>query len=79
MKDEVEGVVIDDRVHLLYGITGHAVISTACGAQMQGGGGGEWNNNVNHWRRIGIKKYRPFTTVTLDPSKVTCRRKGCKQ
>lgn len=70
---------IDDRVHLLGAIVGHAVIGTACGARMQQSATGGWHSDVNYWGTTGIRKERPFTTITLDPSKVTCRRKGCKQ
>lgn len=72
----------DDRVHLI-GRLHLCSLSTACGAVMQpqsaGGGHDSWSNKVNYWGKTGIRVERPFTTITLDPSKVTCRRKGCKQ
>lgn len=67
----------DDKVHLL-GSLHPMSLSTACGARMQPSDEG-WSNEVNYWGKTGIRVERPFTTVTLDPSKVTCRRKGCKQ
>jgi hypothetical protein len=78
VKPQMDEQLIDNRVHLLYGITGHGVISTGCGAAMQHGSD-RWDNKVNYWGRVGIRKHRPFTTITIDPSKVTCKRKGCKQ
>jgi len=69
--------LFDNRVHLLAGVFGHAVIGTACGARMQSGEDG-WDNEVNYWGGVGVRQERPFTTVTLDPSKVTCKRKGCR-
>lgn len=69
--------LIDNRIHLIGSI--HMIaLSTACGAVMQPGGG-QWDNEINYWGKIGVRKSRPFTTITLDHSKVTCRRKGCKQ
>lgn len=72
--------LIDDRVHLIGSL--HMIgLSTACGAMMQPGackGRQYWDNEVNYWGKRGIRRERPFTTITLDPSKVTCRRKGCK-
>ena len=71
----------DDRVHLIGHLHGCS-LSTACGAMMQPyskGGRDGWTNEVNYWGKIGIRIERSFTTITLDPSKVTCRRKGCKQ
>lgn len=61
------------QIHFIYGITGHAVISALCGAAIQRGDG-EWDNNVNYWGRVGIKRHRPITHLTLDPAAVTCNR-----
>lgn len=68
--------LIDDRVHLLDHI-GICCLVAGCGATMQPGSD-TWDNEVNYWGKTGIRTERPFTTVTLDRSKVTCRRKGCK-
>jgi hypothetical protein len=68
---------ITKQAHFIYGITGHGVISTLCGAALQHGStrnGDEWSNHVNYWGKVGIKKHRPFTHLTLDPAAVTCRR-----
>ena len=69
--------LIDEQVHLI-GNIGTCALTTACGAVMQPGDG-QWDNEVNYWGKTGIRKERPFTTVTLDRSKVTCQRKGCKE
>jgi hypothetical protein len=79
-KRKVEIDRFDNRVHLL-GSLHPCSLSTACGAMMQPGAAGAatWSNEVNYWGKTRIRIERPWTTITLDPSKVTCRRKGCKQ
>ena len=77
LRPKIAPELIDDRVHLM-GSMHQLSLSTACGAEMQPGEH-EWDNHVNYWGKIGVRVRRPFTTVTFDPSKVTCRRKGCKQ
>lgn len=73
MTTELTIPIITKQVHFLDGIVGHGVIGTLCDARLQHGDN-EWNNHVNHWGRVGIRKYRPFTHLTLDPAAVTCRR-----
>jgi hypothetical protein len=67
----------DDKVHLLEAV-GVCSLRTACGAAMQPHSDG-WSNEVNYWGKIGVRIERPFTTLTLDPARVTCKRKGCRQ
>lgn len=76
MSEKIKSELIDDRVHLM-GSIGTCCIRAACGAVMQPTSS-EWTNEVNYWGKTGIRKERPFTTLTLDPSKVTCKREGCK-
>lgn len=64
---------ITKQVHFLYGITGHGVVSAFCGAAIQNGDDA-WDNNVNYWGRVDIRKHRPITHLTLDPAAVTCKR-----
>lgn len=64
----------DKVVHLLNGITGHAVISAYCRAAMQSAGSAGWDSNVNYWGKVGIRKHRPWTTLTRDIQQVTCKR-----
>lgn len=77
VKPLMKKELMDDRVHLL-GAIHMCSLSSACGAVMQPGTD-SWDNEVNYWGKIGIRKERPFTTLTLDRAKVTCRRQGCKQ
>lgn len=66
MSDKVE------TVHLVFGITGHGVISTYCKAALQQTDTG-WTSDVNYWGRVGIKTHKPWTSITVAPELVTCK------
>jgi len=64
----------DNRVHYLAGV-GIAEVFTSCGARMSSmnsGKGHHWEN-ISHDCHNKPSPSKPFTTITIDPSKVTCR------